>query len=67
MARADWDLLQSLHAVLEAGTFSAAARVRGHSTQDPEDARIVGDLSLVDRPGLGTLARGGQHGGGSVS
>lgn len=26
--RADWDLLQSLHAVLEAGTFSAAARLR---------------------------------------
>lgn len=25
---ADWDLLQSLHAVLEAGSFSAAARVR---------------------------------------
>ncbi|MCR5873800.1 LysR family transcriptional regulator [Phenylobacterium sp. J426] len=24
----DWDLLQSLHAVLEAGTFSAAARLR---------------------------------------
>lgn len=24
----DWDLLQSLHAVLEAGTFSAAARIR---------------------------------------
>jgi len=27
-ATADWDLLQSLHAVLEAGSFSAAARVR---------------------------------------
>lgn len=25
---ADWDLLQSLHAVLEAGSFSAAARIR---------------------------------------
>ncbi|MBU2154084.1 MAG: LysR family transcriptional regulator, partial [Alphaproteobacteria bacterium] len=25
---ADWDLLQSLHAVLEAGSFSAAARLR---------------------------------------
>src|SRR5829696_3690687 len=24
----DWDLLQSLHAVLEAGSFSAAARIR---------------------------------------
>src|SRR6185369_1215431 len=24
----DWDLLQSLHAVLEAGSFSAAARLR---------------------------------------
>lgn len=29
MAAADWDLFQSLHAVLEAGTLSAAARVRG--------------------------------------
>lgn len=29
MADADWDLFQSLHAVLEAGTFSAAARLRG--------------------------------------
>ena len=28
----DWDLLQSLHAVLEAGSFSAAARIR-HLTQ----------------------------------
>src|SRR5258708_36849019 len=25
----DWDLFQSLHAVLEAGTLSAAARLRG--------------------------------------
>ena len=24
----DWDLLQSLHAVLEAGSFSAAAKIR---------------------------------------
>ena len=28
----DWDLLQSLHAVLEAGSFSAAAKIR-HLTQ----------------------------------
>ncbi|MEO8115118.1 MAG: LysR family transcriptional regulator [Phenylobacterium sp.] len=29
MPAADWDLFQSLHAVLESGTLSAAARVRG--------------------------------------
>ncbi|MET0273390.1 MAG: LysR family transcriptional regulator [Phenylobacterium sp.] len=29
MPAADWDLFQSLHAVLEAGTLSAAARLRG--------------------------------------
>ena len=69
-ASPDWDLFQSLHAVLEAGSFSAAARLR---RPDPADAgpthRPAGAAAgraavpaqparpAAHRPGAGAAAR----------
>ena len=44
ISAADWDLFQSLHAVLETGSLSAAARIRG--VAQPTIGRHIEALEL---------------------